>query len=204
MKRNTLRKQRALHQAVALLAFVVAATFSAFAQDSHVGNLTGLASVGLDSFTRNCAGCHGASGNGRGSFAPYLDPHPRDMTAVIFKCRSTPTGILPTDQDIYNTMVRGIVASAMPSWAPLTPQARVNMVVYVKKFHPEFATAGSGTPIVVPTEPAITLASIQHGSALYRKLECAKCHGAQGQGDGPDAPTLRNFKLELLPPTTSR
>jgi cytochrome c len=185
----------ALH-AAAFLAFTV----SAPAQESHVGKITGHASAGNDSFTRNCAGCHSASGNGKGSFAPYLDPHPRDLTAGIFKCRSTPSGTLPTDQDLYNTMIRGIVASAMPSWAPLTPQARVDMVAYIKKFHPEFATLGAGTPIVIPPEPGITLASITRGAALYQKLACAQCHGSQGQGDGPDAASLRNYKHEPIPP----
>jgi hypothetical protein len=35
---------------------------------------------------------------------------------------------------------------------------------------------------------------------LYEKLACAQCHGTHGQGDGPDAATLVNFKHELLPP----
>jgi hypothetical protein len=80
-------------------------------------------------FPRYCNGCHGVRGDGKGTLAPYLDPKPRDYTMGIFKCRSTPTGTLPTDEDLYNTMTRGFVTAAMPPWAPLPPQTRMDIVV---------------------------------------------------------------------------
>ena len=36
-----------------------------------------------------------------------------------FKCRSTPTGTLPLDTDLFTTIGRGIYASGMPSWGCL-------------------------------------------------------------------------------------
>jgi mono/diheme cytochrome c family protein len=122
------------------------------------------------------------------------------MTAGIYKCRSTPTGSLPTDQDLYDTMVRGLVTSAMPPWAALTPQQRVDFVAYIKKFSPRFGSEAAAVPIVIPTETPVTIEGLRHGSELYQKLSCARCHGVSGIGDGPDAPTLINFKHQPDPP----
>jgi cytochrome c len=42
--------------------------------------------------------------------------------------------------------------------------------------------------------------SIRNGAELYRKLDCARCHGVRGHGDGTDAATLMDIKHEPLPP----
>jgi mono/diheme cytochrome c family protein len=172
----------------------VGMSISGYAQESRVHGLTGHASTGGDAFKRNCAGCHAASGDGKGTFAPYLDPRPRDLTAAIYHCRSTPSGSLPTDDDLYDTMMRGIVTTAMPSWRPLPPQTRADMVAYIKKFSPRFASEGAGVPLTIPPETQITFDGIEQGAAVYQKLACASCHGAKGHGDGPNADTLTDIK----------
>src|SRR5271157_1439599 len=97
----------------------------ALAQETKIGNLTGDAKHGKDLYRRYCVGCHGTLGNGLGENAPYFEPRPRDFTAAVFKCRSTPTGSLPLDTDLYDTVGRGLYASGMPSWNPLMKQERV-------------------------------------------------------------------------------
>jgi len=170
------------------------------AQQSQAGKLKGNFNAGKAAFPRYCNGCHGVRGDGNGTLAPYLDPKPRDYTMGIFKCRSTPTGTLPTDEDLYNTMSRGFVTAAMPPWAPLPPQTRMDIVVYLKGFSPRFAAEAPGVPIAIPMETAITIESIRRGADLYKELECARCHGVKGHGDGPDAPALVNIKHQPLPP----
>jgi mono/diheme cytochrome c family protein len=170
------------------------------AQQTHPGKLTGHFNAGKEAFPRYCNGCHGVRGDGKGTLAPYLDPKPRDYTMGIFKCRSTPTGSLPTDEDLFNTMTRGFVTAAMPPWAPLPPQTRMDIVEYLKGFSPRFANEAPGIPIVIPAESPVNVSSIKNGAQLYQKLACARCHGPQGHGDGPDAPTLFNVKHEPLPP----
>src|SRR5208282_306472 len=59
--------------------------------ESHIGNITG----------------HGEYGDANGENAVWLDPKPRDFTTATFKCRSTLTGTLPTDQDLFNSIGRG-------------------------------------------------------------------------------------------------
>ena len=90
--------------------------------ESHPDGLTGHAADGKKLYRRFCIGCHGPDGNGEGMNAQWIDPKPRDFTEATFKCRSTPTGTLPTDDDLYNAITRGFVTTNMPSWRPLTPQ----------------------------------------------------------------------------------
>jgi cytochrome c5 len=42
--------------------------------ESHVGNMTGHATVGQSSYKRFCIGCHGDLGDGQGENAQWIDP----------------------------------------------------------------------------------------------------------------------------------
>src|SRR5579872_5993623 len=78
------------------------------AANSHIGNVTGNAKAGAMLYRRYCVVCHGPLGDGNGEsarwFEPPLFPKPRDFTLAVFECRSTPTGTLPTDEDLFNTI----------------------------------------------------------------------------------------------------
>jgi mono/diheme cytochrome c family protein len=161
---------------------------------SHVGSVTGHADKGKEDYRRWCIGCHGPYGDGNGENAPWIDPKPRDFTAATFKCRSTPTGTLPTDEDLYNSITRGFNTSNMPQWRPLTPQTRADLIAYVKTFSPRWKTEKPGEVIKITTETPVNIESIARGKALFVKLECWKCHGPLGRGDGPSAATLTDSK----------
>ena len=118
--------------------------------ESHIGKLTGHASAAQGNYRRYCLGCHGELGDGEGENAQWIDPKPRNFTLGIFKCRSTPTGTLPLDSDLYETVGRGLITSNMPSWNPLSSQERADLVAYVKHFSARFVTEKPGTPIEVP------------------------------------------------------
>jgi len=169
-------------------------------EEAHVGNLTGHAKPGAAEYYRYCWGCHGARGNGDGENAPYLTPTPRNFVAAVFKCRSTPTGTLPLDSDLYDSINRGFNFTNMPSWIALTAQQKVDLVAFIKTFSARWVADKPGTPIQIPAEPTLTIASIKHGAELYRKLECWKCHGQQGRGDGPSAPTLTDSNDQPIRP----
>jgi cytochrome c oxidase cbb3-type subunit 2 len=175
-------------------------TPSTRAQETRVGKLTGHTGAGKDLYRRYCVGCHGPRGDGAGENAPYIDPKPRNFTQATFKCRSTPTGTLPIDEDLYNSIGRGFDNSNMPSWAPLTDQDRINLVAFIKTFSPRWKNEKPGTPITIPSETPVTIQSIQHGHDLFQKLECWKCHGPEGRGDGPSAATLTDSNDQPIRP----
>ncbi len=168
--------------------------------ESHIGNVTGHAAAAKSDYRRYCAGCHGDYGDSNGENAVWLDPKPRDFTIATFKCRSTLTGTLPTDEDIFNTIARGLTNSNMPIWSTFTRQQRADLVAYIKIFSPRWEKEKAGEPIKIPAEPPVTMESISHGKALFTKLECWKCHGPHGEGDGPSAATLTDSKDNPIRP----
>jgi mono/diheme cytochrome c family protein len=173
---------------------------SAQQRESHVGKYAGDTGAGKQLYYRYCWGCHGFRGDGNGENGPYLNILPRNFVAATFKCRSTPTGTLPTDEDLFNALTRGFNNSYMPAWITLTAQNRADLVAFIKTFSPRWKSDKPGDPIAVPAEPALSLQSIQHGKELFTKLECWKCHGAEGRGDGPSASTLTDSNDQPIRP----
>ena len=182
------------------LVTILAGANPAAAQESHIGHWTGHADAGKSLYYRYCWGCHGFHGDGNGENAPYLNILPRNFVAATFKCRSTPTGTLPTDEDIFSSITRGFVFTNMPSWITLTHQQRSDLVAFVKTFSPRWKSEKPGDPIQVPAEPALSLDSIKHGRELFTKLECWKCHGQEGRGDGPAAASLTDNNNQPIHP----
>lgn len=157
---------------------------------SHIGNITGHASAAAGDYRRYCVGCHGDLGDGNGENAPWLTPKPRDFELAIFKCRSTPTGTLPTDEDLFDTIARGLDRSNMPPWNTFTKQQRADLVAWIKHFSPRWQNEKAGTPIQIPPEPEVTADRVKAGQEVFDRVQCWKCHGVQGMANGPSASTL--------------
>ena len=183
-----------------ILGILLVLPILASAQESHIGKLSGHPGAGRELYFRYCWGCHGFRGDGNGENAPYLNPTPRNFVAATFKCRSTVTGTLPTDQDLYNSIGRGFNTTNMPSWIELTDQNRADLVAFIKTFSPRWKTEKAGVPITVPPETKVSVESIKHGQELFQKLECWKCHGQEGRGDGPSASTLTDSNDQPIRP----
>lgn len=162
------------------------------AATSHIGKITGHAKAGAMAYRRYCVVCHGSMGDGNGETAQWVDPKPRDFTLGVFKCRSTPTGTLPTDEDLYNTIARGLDRSVMPPWNTFTKQERADLVAWIKHFSPRWQTEKPGEPIQVPAEPEITADRVKAGQDVYNRVQCWKCHGVEGKANGPSAATLQD------------
>src|ERR1700676_2166553 len=140
MRKTNMKSMRLVVAAVMILC--VPALTCAQQMESHIGKLTGHAEAGKQLYFRYCWGCHGFRGDGNGEnwlptgsfLEPYLNIQPRNFVAGTFKCRSTPTGTLPTDQDLFNAITRGFVMTNMPSWITLTHQNRADLVAFIKTF----------------------------------------------------------------------
>lgn len=139
-----------------------------------------------------CAPCHGRKGDGAGRGVRQLGtPQPRDFTAGVFEFRTTPTGSLPTDDDLYRAISRGIPGTWMPAWEKLlSSEQRWALVRYIKGFSEFFAEEEPDLPIQIPPEPGSSPELVEEGRFVYAVLKCWQCHGPSGRGDGPSADEL--------------
>jgi mono/diheme cytochrome c family protein len=143
-------------------------------------------------YQRYCAGCHGERGDGHGPAAAMLLTKPRDFTQGVFKFRSTASGELPTDDDLYRIITNGVYRTSMPGWSLLPDGERRAVIRHVKSFYPPWAERGGAAPVPIPARPAdlASEARVQRGRQVYELLECSTCHGMSGRGDGPSAAQL--------------
>ena len=164
-------------------------------------------------FANKCSGCHGTYGNGRltadtarsdnfNDAYHFLSPQPRDLTRAAYKSRTTPSGELPRDEDIFRTITRGVgKGRIMPAWGNaatghiLTEQDRWDLVDFVKTLSARFKTEKASNSIDIPTAPYASAHDapaelVREGKQVYRVLQCWSCHGKGGKGDGPSAITL--------------
>ena len=149
--------------------------------ESHIGNITGHAKAAKTDYRRYCVGCHGDLGDGNGENSPGSDPKPRDFQLGVFKCRSTPTGTLPTDEDLFDTIARGLDRSNMPQWSTFTKQERADLVAWVKHFSPRWANEKPGTPIQIPPEPEVTAERIKAGRDVFARVHAGSATACRGK-----------------------
>ncbi|SRR5581483_183035 len=154
-------------------------------------------------FTVACAPCHGTDGRGDGPIASNLQMKPRDFTRGIYLNRSTASGELPTDYDLYHTITTGLHDTPMPSFAQMRPEDRWDIVQYIKTFSPRFADSTEFPLDVlnVGIEVLPSPESFARGRALYLQMQCANCHGVNGEGNGPAAETLTDDFHNRIRPT---
>ena len=137
-----------------------------------------------------CAHCHGIEGAGDGSAAENLIPRPRDFTSGLYKIRSTESGNLPTDQDLFEVISNGMPGSSMPAWQELLSEdERWSLVAQIKTYFEDFRGA---SPRVIDLSGKVPYSeeSVSKGKEFYAKLGCVECHGVLGRGDGTSAPDL--------------
>lgn len=144
-------------------------------------------------YLKRCAFCHGEGGDGNGPVAKFLWPRPRNFTLGAFKIRSTPSGELPTDQDLFETLGRGLPGSSMQHFNNLSDAEKRRVVAYLKTFFGEFYDpAAPPKTVEIGIEPKETAETIRKGGEIYEKQRCLECHGRAGRGDGTSAPTLKD------------
>ncbi len=153
-------------------------------------------------FAKQCAICHGDTGDGAGKFAYLMNPRPRNLQQGKFKLATTENQI-PTDDDLLRTISRGMPGSAMPPWGHLPRSDLEALVEYVRQLNVEAtrrqlqrdAAEGSRKPeeletelarrtqpdsaVRVPPEPAFDEVRWFRGRRIYLE-SCASCHGVDG------------------------
>jgi cytochrome c oxidase cbb3-type subunit 2 len=148
--------------------------------------------LGEKIYQENCAACHGDKGDGKGPQAEKLNTKPRNFTTGIYKFRTTPSGSLPSDEDIFRTVTRGVRGTSMLAQLQLSEQQRWAVVHYVKTFSKRFKEEKPGKAIAVSAAPSPDVKLISLGKSNYEEAGCAECHGPEGKGDGPSAKGLKD------------
>lgn len=169
-----------------LIGFAVIASVT-IAQPSDDKNIV----EGKAVYEEKCAHCHGTEGKGDGPAAERLSPRPRDFTRAKFKIRSTESRELPTDEDLFKVITNGMPGTSMPAWDDLSEADRSKLVAYIKTFSRRFGQADEPPKkINLGNRVQFSEESVAKGREVYKELECVKCHGQEGRGDGPSALSL--------------
>ena len=168
---------------IGLVVGVIASSSPAPAADLEAGRAL---------YQEKCSQCHGFEGEGDGVAADALNPRPRDFTSGSFKIRTTPSGELPTDEDLDSIIRLGMPYTAMPAWDFLGDDEVANLVAYLQTFNEDFADPEMRVdPIEIPPPPPLTEESVAKGRQVFLDNKCQDCHGNHGRGDGESAPTLK-------------
>ena len=175
------------------LLVVLAAGISKTAEVKPPPSTPKLIALGKQIYVQQCAACHGIGGRGDGEAAYLLYPKPRDFVAARYRLVSTWERV-PTDQDLFDTISRGMPGSAMPSWEHLAAEQRWALVYYIKslaekpieiKAQKMPSAEGSGGEGIIEVPKALPFDAAARARALeLYKDACASCHGDTGRGDG--------------------
>ncbi len=150
--------------------------------------------AGRELYLKRCFWCHGESGRGDGPSADGMFPRPRDFVQADYRIRSTPHGQLPTDEDLYRMISKGLPDTPMPGWEKILTKDEIRRLVdYLKSLSPRFKDE-KREPLRAPSGPG----SIENGREIYLKAKCSLCHGDAGRGDGQIANAL-NYAWGLQP-----
>ncbi|MCP3686805.1 MAG: c-type cytochrome [Gammaproteobacteria bacterium] len=159
---------------------------------------------GMDLYQQRCAVCHGEEGTGDGVAADRTYPRPRDFSLGLFKYKTTPGALPPSDIDLFNTIKHGLNGTAMPGWESLLSDAQIESLIPVLKsfdftstWPPEdaddedFDDDGRYTKTnfisIAEIEPLdamveYTPESVGTGKEVFDKA-CKECHGDAGRGN---------------------
>jgi cytochrome c oxidase cbb3-type subunit I/II len=164
-----------------------------------------LLALGREVYHTRCVGCHGKAGDGNGVAATFLSPRPRNFTLGVFKFRTTPSGSLPTDGDLFRTVTRGVRWTAMPTWHELADKERLAVVTFIKTFSSRWKDEQPEPAATINEPPKPTPALVARGKDLYVKAKCFQCHGDGGKGDGESAAELTDdLKFPIRPADFTR
>ncbi len=162
---------------------------------------------GREVYQSQCVHCHGRSGKGDGPWAAdFTKNWPRNFRSGVFKFRTTPMGMLPTDEDLVRTIRSGVSGTAMPAFRELRDDKLEAVIAYIKSFSKHWKDperVAESVELPQPPDWMQKLASYeahaQAGETLFA-IHCAACHGAEGKGNGSAAVGLMDIWEHQIQP----
>lgn len=166
--------------------------------------------LGKTAYNTRCLLCHGEKGDGNGPVGVMrraekngrvMEIYSRDFTVGVFKFRTTPTGCLPTNEDLMHTITDGVRRSFMPAHKEVPEKEREAVLEYIKSFSERWEEEDPCDPIEIEMPEWVgSPASMERGREVYKEMKCGECHGEQGIGDGPKANELKDdWGKQILP-----
>jgi mono/diheme cytochrome c family protein len=150
-----------------LLAAALAGAGRAVAQAKPTGGAD--LAQGRQLFLNYCAGCHGQRGDGKTATGLAMRPPAFDLTNFEL-----------ADPLLWRVLQNGVLGSAMPGWShALVGNQMASVVAYT-------ARLGRSDQLSAQQRVAPESALQEAGRRVYL-AHCTRCHGEQGQGDGPEA-----------------
>lgn len=153
-------------------------------------------------YEKYCIICHGHQGDGKGVVGivhryqkrgAVQTIYPRDFTAGVFKFRTTPTGCLPTNDDLLRVVTNGIPRAYMPSHQDVSLNERKAVIEYIKTFSKRWQEEDACEPVAINKPNWVgSPESIAKGKQLFKDMKCWECHGNEGRGDGPKSDRLKD------------
>ncbi len=151
-------------------------------------------------FEEDCTPCHGANGEGDGEFVYRLRTKPPDFTMGLYKFRSAMPEPRSLRHDVYGSITLGVPTTAMLPQAQLSEDEAWALADYVLGLARRAPSAASSAGLAVPDAPEVAENSRQRGQGLYWQMDCPRCHGDQGHGDGPSAFTQTDTQGRTIQP----
>lgn len=122
----------------------------------------------LPLYAANCAGCHGANGEGT-SLAPALN----DVNDDTLRSQNT-------DEQLARTISNGVPGTLMAGWDQALTTAEIEALTGLIRYWPEIP-AGALPQLALPPIASSDAEVIAAGERLYN-IACSTCHGSDGQG----------------------
>jgi cytochrome c553 len=149
----------------------------------------GLILRGAKHFASGCAPCHGAPGQ-------LASPIAQQMTPV-------PPGLYSADRDftpsqLFWVIKNGVKMTAMPAWPAQQRDDEVWAMVAFLEQLPHLTTpdylklVGSTDTAFLPGTPP------QNQTAAFDAGACARCHGADGEGENGAFPSLAGMSADRI------
>ncbi len=98
----------------------------------YISSTPEMVEKGKSIFTMNCVSCHGEQGKGDGVAGASLNPKPRNFHDL----NGWTNG--PSMTMMYKTLQEGITSRGMASYANLPPEDRLNLIMYIRTFLPDY------------------------------------------------------------------
>ena len=155
-------------------------------------------------FEAECSACHGIAGDGQGTEAARFFTRPADLRRGSFKFRSTPSGSLPTDEDLERTIRHGLPGSGMIAQDHLSEAQVKEVIAYLKTLSPRWSVYGYPPAPIPIVRPANLDSLVAKGTEMFKNAGCPECHGPEGRGDGPSAKSLTSNGRPTQPADLTR